>query len=174
MRGLVIGRFQPFHHGHQYLVEQIAADVDEVIVGIGSAGQSHTASNPYTSGERVQMVETVLESLSTRNYPIPIPDIDRNAMWVSHITTLCPAFEVIYTNNPFVERLFQEAGFEVRSTPLHKREVYRGAEIRRRMLEGEEWGHLVPDPIETVVEEVDGIARLQAATRDDEPDSDGD
>lgn len=171
MRGLVIGRFQPFHEGHRYLVEQIAADVDEVIVGIGSAGQSHTASDPFTSGERVQMVQTVLESLDTRCYSIPIPDIERNAMWVGHIETLCPAFEVVYTNNPFVERLFEEASYDVRGTPLHRRERYRGSEIRRRILADEEWTHLVPDPVVAVIEEIDGVARLRAVTRDDEPDS---
>lgn len=169
MRGLVIGRFQPFHNGHEYLIEQITADVDELIVGIGSAGQSHTVANPYTSGERVQMVDPVVEPLETRCYSIPIPDIDRNAMWVSHIATLCPAFDVIFTNNPFVERLFREAGFDVRGTPLHRREVYRGSEVRRRMLDGEEWASLVPDPVEAVVEEVDGVARLEAVSRDDEP-----
>jgi nicotinamide-nucleotide adenylyltransferase len=169
MRGLVIGRFQPFHSGHEYLIEEITEDVDELIVGIGSAGQSHTTANPFTSGERVQMVDPVIEPLETRCYSIPIPDIDRNAMWVSHIATLCPAFDVIYTNNPFVERLFGESGFDVRGTPLHRRDVYRGSEIRRRMLAGEEWAHLVPDPVTAVVKEVDGVARLRAISRDDEP-----
>lgn len=170
MRGLVIGRFQPFHKGHQYLLEHIAADVDELIVGIGSAGKSHTVANPYTSGERVQMVETVVESLETRCYSIPIPDIERNAMWVSHITTLCPAFEVMFTNNPFVSRLCFEAGFEVRGTPLHRRETFRGSEIRRRMLDDEQWRHLVPESVEAVVDEIDGVARLRAVTQADEPD----
>lgn len=171
MRGLVIGRFQPFHEGHRYLVEQIADDADEVVVGIGSAGQSHTAADPFTSGERVQMVSSVLESIETRCFSIPIRDVDRNAMWVGHIETLCPAFDVIYTNNPFVERLFAEADYEVRGTPLHRRETYRGSEVRRRMLAGEDWRHLVPDPVEAVVDEIDGVARLRAVTRDDEPDS---
>lgn len=42
MRGLLIGRFQPFHLGHEYLIERIDEAVDEVVVGIGSAGESHS------------------------------------------------------------------------------------------------------------------------------------
>ena len=168
MRGLVIGRFQPFHEGHRYLIEQIAEDVDGVVVGIGSAGQSHAAKNPFTSGERVGMVQPVLDEMDAKTYLIPIPDIDQNAMWVKHVDTLCPAVGVAYTNNPWVQRLFEEDGYEVRETPLHNRDEYHGAEIRERIVEDEAWRHLVPDPVQDGIDEVDGVARLRTITRDDE------
>jgi len=169
MRGLVIGRFQPFHEGHRRLVERIADDVEEVVVGIGSAGQSHTKRNPFTSGERVQMVQNVLDEVDAKTYLIPIADVERNAVWVKHIETLCPRFEVAYTNNPFVERLFEEDGYEVRGTPLHNREEFCGSEIRRRMLAGEEWTHLVPDPVVAGIEEIDGVERLRKIESTDDP-----
>ena len=168
MRGLIIGRFQPFHLGHEQLIEQIDQEVEEVIVGIGSAGQSHTKKNPFTSGERVHYVQNALEGLDAKTYLIPIDDIDRNSMWVKHIETLCPAFEVAYSNNPFVERLFVEDGYEVRGTPLYDRDRYRGSEIRRRMLTDEKWRDLVPDPVATAIDEIGGVARLQKVTADDE------
>lgn len=168
MRGLIIGRFQPFHLGHEYLLEHIGEEVDEIVVGIGSAGQSHTEENPLTSGERVHIVQDVLDEMDAKTYLIPVADIDQNAMWVKHIETICPAFDVAYTNNPFVERLFSEDGYEVRGTPLHERDRYRGSEIRRRMLEGEEWHHLVPDPVVAAIDEIGCVARLREITDDDE------
>jgi len=80
MRGLVVGRFQPFHLGHRYLVEEIADDVEEVIVGAGSEGKSHSPTNPFTSGERVQMVQNVLDQLDATTYLVPITDVDRDAL----------------------------------------------------------------------------------------------
>ncbi|MDP6459455.1 MAG: adenylyltransferase/cytidyltransferase family protein, partial [Candidatus Hydrothermarchaeota archaeon] len=42
MRGLLIGRFQPFHKGHVYVVKKVLKGVDELIICIGSAQLSHT------------------------------------------------------------------------------------------------------------------------------------
>jgi nicotinamide-nucleotide adenylyltransferase len=169
MRGLVIGRFQPFHEGHRFLINHIDEEVDEVIVGIGSAGQSHSLKNPFTSGERVHLVQDVLDEMDAKTYLIPIADVDRDAMWVKHIEILCPAFDVVYSNNPFVERLFEEEGYEVRGTPLHNREEYCGSEIRRRMLDGEAWEGLVPDPVVEAIEEIGGVERLRKIDETDEP-----
>lgn len=168
MRGLVIGRFQPFHDGHRQLIERIADDVDEVVVGIGSAGASHTRRDPFTSGERVQMVQPVLDELDAKTYLIPLTDVERNALWVGHVRSLCPRFEAVYSNNPFVERLFEEADIEVRGTPMFDRERYRGSDIRDRIVAGEPWRDRVPDAVVEGIEQVDGVARLQAITLDDE------
>jgi nicotinamide-nucleotide adenylyltransferase len=170
MRGLVIGRFQPFHEGHRYLVEQIASDVDEVVVGIGSAGRSHSVKNPFTSGERVNIVQNVLDGMETMTYLIPVEDVEENALWVRDVEMHCPAFDVAYTNNHLVERLFEEAGYEVRRTPLHNREEYHGAEIRQRMIDGEDWEHLVPDEVVVAVDEIGGVERVRKIAKDDEPD----
>jgi len=169
MRGLLIGRFQPFHEGHQYLVDRIAEEVDEVIVAIGSAEQSHTGENPFTAGERLQMVHDVLEPVEESTYVVQVRDVDRNAVWVSHVRTLCPSFDVAYTNNPFVARLFDEEGIATRGTPLRRREEYRGTEIRRRMRAGEDWTHLVPSPVAAVVDEIDGVERLKRVAQTDDP-----
>ncbi|WP_082837976.1 nicotinamide-nucleotide adenylyltransferase [Haladaptatus sp. R4] len=161
MRGLLIGRFQPFHNGHLSLVEQVAADVDEMIIGIGSAEKSHSVRNPFTGGERLQMISNVTSSFETQIYPIPIVDLDRSSVWVQHVMSMCPHFDVVYSNNPLVRRLFVEHGFYVASTPLYMREQYRGTEVRRRMLVNEEWSKLVPEPVRTVINDIKGVQRLQ-------------
>ena len=40
-RGLFVGRFQPFHLGHLDMVKYALTEVDELIIVIGSAQDSH-------------------------------------------------------------------------------------------------------------------------------------
>lgn len=160
-RGCLIGRFQPFHSGHRRLVEYIAEDVDELVVGIGSADASHTQRNPFTAGERVMMVRKTLEPDDITDYVVPIEDLDRNSVWVSHVRSIAPNFDVAYSNNPLVVRLFSEAGIEVRQTEMFDRETLKGSQIREQMLTGDDWRPYVPDPVQNVIDEIDGVARLR-------------
>lgn len=166
-RGFYIGRFQPYHKGHHSVVESIAADVDELVVAIGSADVSHTVRNPFTGGERHVMLTKALETVAIPTYVVPLEDIDRNAVWVSHVESLCPPFDVAYSNNPLVVQLFHEAGVEVKNPPLVNRDEYRGTDIRRQMIDGEDWTPPVPDAVETVVDRVNGVERLQRLAADD-------
>lgn len=162
MRGILIGRFQPFHEGHLRLVEEILPDVDELVIGIGSADASHTLRDPFTGGERIMMIHKTVEDTQTTTYAVPLEDIDRNAVWVSHVQSMSPNFDVAYSNNPLVIRLFREAGIEVNQTEMFDREKLKGSEVRKRMIEGDNWRHLVPDRVVEVVEEIDGVERLRA------------
>lgn len=166
-RGLVVGRFQPFHEGHAQLVEKIVDDVDELVFGIGSAGDSHTVRNPFTAGERIMMATKSIEAMDidTTAYTVPIEDLNRNSVWVSHVQSMSPRFDIAYSNNPLVVRLFTEAGVEVRQTPMFNRDVLKGSEIRERMVEGEDWEPHVPDAVVEVIAEIDGIDRIQAISR---------
>jgi nicotinamide-nucleotide adenylyltransferase len=170
-RGFYIGRFQPYHEGHHRVIEQIATEVDELVVGIGSAGDSHSARNPFTAGERIMMITKALVDFDLVTYAVPIEDLDRNAVWVSHVQSMSPNFDVAYSNNPLVIRLFDEAGIEVRQSPMYDRDVLEGTEIRRRMVEGGDWESLVPDAVVEVVEEIDGTDRIQHVS---DTDSNGD
>lgn len=161
MRGLFPGRFQPFHHGHRRFAERMAAEVDELVIGVGSAQASHTGRNPYTAGERITMIHRAVEAIDTPTYVIPIEDLDRYRVWPAHVRALAPPFEVIYTNNPLVGRVCREAGIEVRSVELIDRDRYRGTEIRRRMAAGEPWIDLVPDGVAAVIDEINGVGRLR-------------
>ena len=160
-RGFYIGRFQPYHRGHQRVIEQIADEVDEVVVGIGSADQSHTLENPFTAGERMMMITKCLADLDLVTYVVPIEDINRNSVWVSHVTAMSPHFDVAYSNNPLVIRLFDESGIEVRQSPMFERDQLEGENIRDRMLQDEGWKELLPPPVVETIEEINGITRLQ-------------
>jgi nicotinamide-nucleotide adenylyltransferase len=167
-RGFFIGRFQPFHGGHLAIVDHVVDEVDELVLGIGSADVSHTTRNPFTAGERVLMATRAVESFDLPTYVVPIEDIERNAVWVSHIESMTPPFDVAYSNNPLVIRLFEEeAGVDVRQSPMFDRDRYEGTDIRQSMIVGDPWKDRVPDPVVDVVEEVGGIDRLQTIARDD-------
>jgi nicotinamide-nucleotide adenylyltransferase len=166
-RGFYIGRFQPYHNGHQRVVEQIATEVDELVIGIGSAGDSHSERNPFTAGERIMMITKSLVDFDLVTYAVPIEDLDRNAVWVSHVQSMSPNFDVAYSNNPLVIRLFNEAGIEVRQSPMFERDVLEGTEIRDRMIADDDWEELVPQPVVDVVEEIDGVDRIQKVSDTD-------
>jgi nicotinamide-nucleotide adenylyltransferase len=161
-RGILIGRFQPFHEGHMRVVEDIVDDVDELILGIGSADASHEPRNPFTAGERIMMIQNTLAALETTTYPVPLDDMDRNSVWVSHVESMSPWFDIAYSNNPLVIRLFREDGIEVRQTRMFDRDNLKGSEIRELMAKSEDWEQFVPDTVVEVVEEIDGLDRIDA------------
>ncbi|MCZ7406476.1 MAG: nicotinamide-nucleotide adenylyltransferase, partial [Candidatus Methanoperedens sp.] len=103
-----------------------------------------------------------------KHYVIPIEDIQRNSLWVSHVKSMVPPFEIAYTNNPLVIELLSEAGIEVKQSPLFKRNSYSGTEIRRRMLEGDKWEHFVPEKVVEIIREIDGVKRLKTVAQSDQ------
>ncbi|MCL5408375.1 MAG: nicotinamide-nucleotide adenylyltransferase [Candidatus Thermoplasmatota archaeon] len=169
MRPLLIGRFQPFHNGHMWLARKIINEYGSLIIGIGSAQESHTLSNPFTAGERQYMIQRALEADSIHDYYlVPIEDLYRNSLWVSHIVSLTPPFDIAISANPLVKRLFMEAGKNVLEPKMKSRELYSGREIRKKIIEGEKWDDLVPDQVYKVIMEIDGIKRLQDLAKTDE------
>jgi nicotinamide-nucleotide adenylyltransferase len=157
--------------GHHEVIKDILNQVDELIIGIGSAQESHTLENPFTAGERILMVSKALDEidkeLRKRVYIIPLEDIYRNALWVSHVCSMVPPFDVVFSNNPLVIRLFKEAGFEVRTTIMYNREFLQGKEIRKMMINGGEWEKYVPKAVADVIKEIGGVERLKEIARDD-------
>ncbi|MFA4859306.1 nicotinamide-nucleotide adenylyltransferase [Methanoregula sp.] len=166
-RGFYVGRFQPYHNGHQTVLKHIAGKVDEIIIGVGSAQLSHQVDNPFTAGERVLMITRSLHDLGCPCYVIPIEDIQRNALWVAHVRSMAPPFDICYSSNPLVVQLFRDAGIKVQSPAMYERDLLSGTEIRNRMLAGKSWEKLVPPEVVQVIKEIDGVKRLRQIARED-------
>jgi len=166
-RGFYIGRFQPYHNGHQAVLERVAKAVDEIVIGVGSAQLSHELGNPFTAGERVLMITRSLASLGRPIYVSPIEDIQRNALWVSHVRSMTPPFDCVFSSNPLVMRLFAEAGHTVHCPDMYERQTHSGTGIRKRMLAGQSWEHLVPPAVVGVIREIDGVGRLRQIAESD-------
>ena len=163
-RALFVGRFQPFHYGHLYAVEKILEEVDHLIIVVGSAQISHEHDNPFTAGERIEMIRSALDSVGINNEVymiIPIQDAPAHRVWVSFVESQIPRFDLVYSNQPLTRRLLIEAGYTVKGIRLFKREKFESNEIRRRILENEDWKELVPPEVYRVVQEIDGENRIR-------------
>lgn len=171
-RGLLIGRFQPFHLGHIHCVQHILSKLPEVIVAIGSAQFSHTLHNPFTAGERITMIRLALDEAkvdATKYYIIPIRDLRIHDLWVPHLVSQTPRFEVVFSNEPITSRLFKEAGFRVEPIPFLDRETYSATEIRERVVKGGSWETLVPNSVAKYIKSIFGDERLRELALSDKP-----
>ncbi len=172
MRALYLGRFNPPHKGHIYALEYILnQDIDEIIILIGSGEKAYSLKNPFTGGERYEMVVTMVkEHFNYDQFFISaIPDIDRNTIWPANVIDLIPSFDVIFTNNSLVQELFTDlSNKEVREIPFNKREVLSGKSIREKMIKGENWQQDIPDELLPLIEKYQGIKRIQSLATTDE------
>lgn len=162
MRALILGRFQPLHNGHVWVIKEVLKDFDGVIVAVGSAQESHTLDNPFTAGERFEMLENTARDTGAEGVVIvPVVDLNRYGLFVEYVKSLVPPFDAVVTHNPLTKRLFGEKGTEVVEPGLRKRGEYSGTEVRRRIVANESWQDLVPEAVVRVLERVDGAERLR-------------
>jgi nicotinamide-nucleotide adenylyltransferase len=167
-RGIMVGRFQPVHKGHIEVIKQALQEVDELIIGVGSSQEGYTFENPFTAEERMLMIKRALEEAGidrSRIHIVLIPDVHDDKKWVSSVLSLSPEFSVVYSGNPWVQRLFREAGYEVRVPPPFRREEYQGMEIRDRMLKGEKWEDLVPNSVLELMQKINAVERMERISR---------
>jgi len=170
-RAVYVGKFQPFHLGHLECVKYILSQARELIIVLGSAQYSHRLENPFTTGERIEMIRAALSeaNISCDRYMIiPVPDTNGvHSIWVSQVISYIPKFDVVFTNEPLTRRLFIEAGFKVESIPFFDREIFSATEIRRRMLEDSDWEKLVPRSVADVIKSINGVERLRSLALSD-------
>ncbi|MGN1056148.1 MAG: bifunctional nicotinamide-nucleotide adenylyltransferase/Nudix hydroxylase [Comamonas sp.] len=83
---VLIGRFQPFHLGHQALLQQALAAATQVVVVLGSAFQARSPKNPFTWQERQALI---LGSLppedAARVRCVPVRDYYDEPRWVQAV-----------------------------------------------------------------------------------------
>ncbi len=162
-----IGRFQPFHNGHAAAINYVVDRSDVVMVVIGSAQKNHEPDNPFTAGERLEMVLRYLDWIKPKKpvYPMPLDDITNHNLWISHLKSYLPRFDEIYSNNELVHMLAAEANVKVIPVPLVEREELMATRIREKILSGGRWEHLVPKPIYEFIKEINGEERIRAIAR---------
>jgi bifunctional NMN adenylyltransferase/nudix hydrolase len=85
--GVFIGRFQPFHLGHQFIIQKALERVDSLVIVIGSSQDApRSFKNPFTFEERKALIQANLKDLLpmhefSRVNVIGVPDVphDDNA-----------------------------------------------------------------------------------------------
>ena len=171
-RGLMLGRFQPFHKGHLALTKQILSECDELVIIIGSAQFNFIDKDPFSAGERVLMIHEALKEAGidlSRCYIIPVANDENNARWLAYIRSMVPPFDVLYSGNDFVKYLArsQDSSIVIEDPMFAEINEYNGTNIRRLMQEGKPWEHLVPPAVAKVIQQVGGIVRINMLARSD-------
>jgi len=161
-KGLYIGRFQPFHKGHYEVIGEIIDELEYLIIGIGSAKSSYTERNPFSCGERISMIRNSLKpSWHAKCIFIPLDDINRYNVWVSHVEDLTPPFNLVVGNSALTALLFSDKGYYIKNPKEYSREKLKGEVIRRKMRKGDEWRESVPDETAAVIDEINGVERIR-------------
>ena len=159
-KGLILGRFQPFHLGHLSVIQEILNDQIKPMICIGSAQEGNTNDNPFTTKERKTMIKAVMGNLDCKYEIYEIPDVNNNELYVSHLETFVPDFDIVYSGNTLVQKLFKTAGYRVVVPEMINRKVWEGAAIRRAMMVGDEWETAVPSQIVDYISDSNGIGKL--------------
>jgi len=180
-RALFVGRFQPFHNGHLSVVRSLLgkqnggrALFDEVILVVGSAEESTSFDNPFTAGERIEMIRSCFSENQSdhvnelpRIVVVPIRDINNNSLWVSHVISHVPKFKTVYSNNWLVKYLFSRAnaGINVSKITFFDRKNCEGKKIRKMMASGKnQWKKYVPKQVADFIESIGGVERMANIT----------
>jgi len=87
---IFIGRFQPFHLGHEHILREALKLSDKVIVLVGSAYQPRTVRNPWDFNERKEFIRSVFSEDENRAILIfPLLDyIYNNQLWIKSVQQL--------------------------------------------------------------------------------------
>ena len=82
--GILLGRFQTFHTGHEYMIEKAILSCDTVGVFIGSSQESGTAKNPFSYEVRESVLKKVFgDKISV--YPLPDIGVGNNSKWGDYV-----------------------------------------------------------------------------------------
>ena len=163
-QALFVGRFQPFHLGHLSVIKKALELEDRLIIVIGSAEENHEAANPFTAGERFQMIEACLsaEGISADRYAIiPIRNVENFMLWTTHVDQYIPPVYKVYTGSDIVKTLYTAQGkYKIEDVEFVSN--VSGTVIREKMVKGDdEWKQLLHPAVVTLIEGWNGVQRVK-------------
>ena len=83
--GILVGRFQTLHLGHEDMIRIAGELCDEVGIFLGSSQEFRTVKNPFTADERTRMIKSVFPSDRVSIYPLPDIFSGNTAKWGEHV-----------------------------------------------------------------------------------------
>jgi nicotinamide-nucleotide adenylyltransferase len=162
---LFIGRFQPLHYGHIFVLKKLFQMYNQVKIGIGSSQLSNTFSDPFSETERKDFINAALKKrrISQNRYEIfSIPDIFNAQKWVDHVISITGEFDIIYSNSDWVRQLFKKQGIAIGKKLEIFKKKYNGTRIRSLIAnKSSEWRLLVPKEVQILIENYNGLLRIQ-------------
>lgn len=170
MRGLMMGRFQPFHLGHLDAIRQVLSECDETIIAITSSQFNYLEKDPFTAGERIEMIRNSIKESDidlNRCIIIPIENQFNIATWASYLKSILPKFDRVYSGNDYVSMLLADSGIDVVCPKFFDREKHNATRIRNMISNDENWQDLVPDAVSKLIDSIDGINRIKVISKSD-------
>ena len=82
--GLLVGRFQAFHTGHEMMVNTALGICERVGIFVGSSQESGTAKNPFTYETRVKLLRAAFGN-GVEIYPLPDIGVGNNGRWGDYV-----------------------------------------------------------------------------------------
>jgi nicotinamide-nucleotide adenylyltransferase len=170
MRGLMMGRFQPFHLGHLDLAKQILKECDEVIIAITSSQFNYLQKDPFTAGERIEMIHNSLKESNIDLSCCIVVAIENQfniATWASYLKSALPHFDKVYSGNEYVKMLLADSAIDVISPKFLDRTKYNATNIRSLIISGDDWQKLVPNAVVKFLEKINAKNRLDIISKSD-------
>ncbi|GKS67772.1 nicotinamide-nucleotide adenylyltransferase [Nitrosarchaeum sp.] len=165
-----MGRFQPFHLGHLDLVKQILEQCDEVIIAITSSQFNYLEKDPFTAGERIEMIHESLKESgidSSRYFIVAIENQFNIATWSSFLKSALPRFDKVYSGNDYVKMLLADSSIDVISPKFLDRPQYSASHIRQMIISDDNWQTLVPGAVSKFLQRINGKKRLEIISKSD-------
>lgn len=158
-----MGRFQPFHLGHLDLAKQILDECDELIIAITSSQFNYLEKDPFTAGERIEMIHNSLKESSldlTRCFVVSIENQFNVATWASYLKSALPHFDKVYSGNDYVSMLLADSGIEVVTPKFLDRTQFNATRIRSMIISDENWKDFVPNAVYDLLTKINAKNRL--------------
>lgn len=153
--GLVIGRFQPFHKGHEYLFEKALSLCDKIIIGIGSSNKK-SSKNPWTSKERREVLKEFIKNKGIEGRVIKIVNLNDNPdddVWFENLIKKTGPFDVTIGNNDWNNGIIERHGIPAIKHGFSKRHIWEGVQIRDLMRKKKKWQERVPNYLVPLVKD---------------------
>jgi nicotinamide-nucleotide adenylyltransferase len=172
-RGMVHGRFQPFHNGHLEYLRGAYERSDEVFVGITNPDPTRIKpeasdplrhlpeSNPWSYAERLLMVKAAARGAGldlARIHVIPFP-VNEPELWPAYVPEGVTQYIRLFSEwgGTKVDR-FREAGYEVVVLDQGAEKAVSGADVRSALREDGDWEALVPAGVAQVIRSSERVA----------------
>jgi cytidyltransferase-like protein len=171
-RGMIHGRFQPFHNGHLEYMRGAAGRSDELWIGITNPDPARILpeesdplrhlpeSNPYTYDERLLMVKAAAADLGLDPadvHVIPFP-VNEPELWGAYVPEGITQYLRLFSawGGEKHERLLA-AGYEVVILDHGAEKELSGRDVREALRSGGDWEALVPAGVARVLRELDRV-----------------
>ena len=158
-----MGRFQPFHLGHLDLAKQILDECDEVIIAITSSQFNYLEKDPFTAGERIEMIHNSLTESSlelSRCFVIAIENQFNVSTWASYLKSALPYFDKVYSGNNYVSMLLGDFSIDVVTPVFLDRTQFNATKIRSMIISDGNWRECVPPAVYELLTEINAKNRL--------------